>query len=61
MKSAPHNLENNRLVDVSEQHELKYWSEKLGVRPEVIKTAVRASRSNAIESIVGYLKTYKLA
>ena len=52
---------NPQFLNVSEQSELDYWSEKLGVRPEVIKTAVRASRNNSIDSIVGYLKNYKAA
>ncbi|RZK78033.1 MAG: DUF3606 domain-containing protein [Pedobacter sp.] len=55
------NFGNTQLLDASQQSELNYWSEKLGVRPEVIKTAIRASRSNTIESIVGYLKRYKAA
>ena len=50
----------NQLLDLSEQKELNYWAEKLGVRPEVIKTAVRASRNNSIASIVTYVENYKL-
>lgn len=50
----------NQLLDLSEQKELNYWAEKLGVRPEVIKTAVRASRNNSIASIVRYVENYKL-
>jgi len=50
----------NQLLDLSEQKELNYWAEKLGVRPEVIKTAVRASRNNSIASIVSYVENYKL-
>jgi len=50
----------NQLLDLSEQKELNYWAEKLGVRPEVIKTAVRASRNNSIASIVSFVENYKL-
>jgi len=50
----------NQLLDLSEQKELNYWAEKLGVRPEVIKTAVRASRNNSIACIVSYVENYKL-
>ena len=50
----------NQLLDLSEQKELNYWAEKLGVRPEIIKTAVRASRNNSIASIVSYVENYKL-
>ncbi|MES2826956.1 MAG: DnaD domain protein [Bacteroidota bacterium] len=61
MKTSPSKLENTQVLDVSEQSQLNYWSEKLGVRPEVIKTAIRACRSNAISSITSYVKQYKAA
>lgn len=50
-------LPNAKIIDVSEQSEVNYWSDKLGVRPEVLKSAVRASRSNALDHIVNYLKS----
>jgi|GEM_PF-3006097 len=48
---------NIKIIDVSEQNELKYWSDKFGIRPEVLKTAMRASRSNAVDHIIDYLKS----
>ena len=61
MNTNVNTFETTQLLDLSEQSELNYWAEKLGVRPEVIKTAVRASRNNSITSIVNYLKTYKIS
>jgi len=52
-------FEKIQLLDLSQQNELNYWAEKLDVRPEVIKTAVRASRNNSINSIVDYVNAYK--
>ncbi|EDM34682.1 hypothetical protein PBAL39_14034 [Pedobacter sp. BAL39] len=48
---------NSILLDLSEVKELNFWAEKLGVRPESLKTAVRASRSNALDQIIIYLKS----
>lgn len=48
-------IDKSLLIDISETHQLVYWADKLGVRPEVIKTAVRASRSNRIEQIINYI------
>jgi hypothetical protein len=30
------------LINISENYEVEYWSKKFGVRPEQLKTAVRA-------------------
>lgn len=46
-----------KFIDVSEQKEVNFWCDKLGVRPEVLKTAMRASRSNTVDHIVAYLKS----
>lgn len=51
----------NQFLNCSEQSELNYWAQQLGVKPEVLKTAVRASRNNSIESVKSYVKSYKVA
>ncbi len=33
---------NGRLINTSENYEVEYWANKFGVRPERLKTAVRA-------------------
>jgi hypothetical protein len=56
-KASAFKAPNARIIDVSEQNELTYWSDKLGIRPEVLKSAIRASRSNTLGHIVDYLKS----
>ncbi len=46
-----------RLIDFSQQNEVTYWSDRLGIRPEVLKGAVRALKSNALPKIIAYLKS----
>ncbi|WP_443946900.1 DUF3606 domain-containing protein [Pedobacter sp. AW1-32] len=46
----------DELVCVSEEMDCKYWSERLGVSAEKLKSAIRATRSAALSQIVGYLK-----
>ena len=49
-------IESAILVDFSSDSELAYWSAKLKVRKELIKTAARACCSNEVSKIKLYLK-----
>jgi len=49
------------LIDFSSEPELAYWSAKLNVRREVIKTAARACCSNAVSDIKDYLKVRQVS
>lgn len=44
------------IINVSEDKDLKFWSRRFGVRPEVIKTAIRATHSTYIVDVQDYLK-----
>ena len=56
MKNVEEQLaESAILVDFSSDSELAYWSAKLKVRKELIKTAARACCSNEVSKIKQYL------
>ncbi|GGA89651.1 DUF3606 domain-containing protein [Mucilaginibacter rubeus] len=40
-------LHDNSLINTSENYEVEYWANKFGVRPERLKTAVRAVGNSA--------------
>lgn len=40
-------LHDNGLINTSENYEVEYWANKFGVRPERLKTAVRAVGNSA--------------
>jgi len=46
----------DELVFVSEETDCKYWTERLGVSAERLKTAIRATRSAALSQIINYLE-----
>ncbi|WP_244228743.1 DUF3606 domain-containing protein [Mucilaginibacter endophyticus] len=44
----------NSLINTSENYEVEYWANKFGVRPERLKTAVRAV-GNSAAAVAKYL------
>lgn len=40
-------MHDNSLINTSESYEVEYWANKFGVRPERLKTAVRAVGNSA--------------
>lgn len=40
-------LNDNSIINTSENYEVEYWANKFGVRPERLKTAVRAVGNSA--------------
>lgn len=55
VEKSPAGLQN--LIDFSSESELSFWSAKLQVRPEAIKTAAKACCSNEVSKVKEYLKT----
>ena len=45
---------NGNLINTSENYEVEYWANKFGVRPERLKTAVRAV-GNSAAAVAKYL------
>lgn len=39
---------NGNLINTSENYEVEYWANKFGVRPERLKTAVRAVGNSTV-------------
>ncbi|WP_413667366.1 DUF3606 domain-containing protein [Mucilaginibacter sp. Mucisp86] len=46
----------NSLINTSENYEVEYWANKFGVRPERLKTAVRAV-GNSAAAVAKYLNS----
>jgi len=45
----------SNLINTSENYEVEYWANKFGVRPERLKTAVRAV-GNSTAAVAKFLK-----
>ena len=43
------------LINASENYEIEYWSNKFGVTPERLKSAIRAV-GNSVNAVKDYLK-----
>jgi len=44
------------LLDFSQDEQISYWAARLGITPELMKSAVRACHNNGLERIVSYLQ-----
>ena len=57
MKKLTHqHLDPDLLLDCSQEDQVNFWAEIFQVKPEAIKTAVRACCNNSIACISAYLK-----
>ncbi|KQS36972.1 hypothetical protein ASG14_08040 [Pedobacter sp. Leaf194] len=45
----------DEFIYVAEEQDRNYWAARLGVSIETLKSAIRASRSTALESVKNYL------
>ena len=48
-------IKNDEIIVLSEESDRNYWAKRLGVSCEVLKSAVRATRSIALDKIEAYL------
>lgn len=46
---------NNEFIIVADEQDRNYWAARLGVSIETLKSAIRASKSNAFKNIENYL------
>ena len=53
-KTYTHSTETD-LIDASEYYEVEYWSNKFGVTPEKLKSAIKAVGSSA-KAVESYLQ-----
>ncbi|KQR70382.1 hypothetical protein ASF92_10390 [Pedobacter sp. Leaf176] len=51
---------NDEFIVVADEQERKYWAARLGVSTETLKSAIRASRSTALNSVKNYLINKKV-
>lgn len=56
----PINSPQHEIVNVSEEKDCNYWSNRLGVTTEALKSAIRATRSVTLKEITNYLDQHKL-
>jgi len=47
--------EKNEIINISEEKDCNYWTNRLGVKIEVLKSAIRATRCVALNEISDYL------
>ncbi|RDC58143.1 DUF3606 domain-containing protein [Pedobacter chinensis] len=52
---AQNTIEKNEIIDISEEKDCNYWTNRLGVTIEVLKSAIRATRCVALNEISDYL------
>ncbi|WP_316832061.1 DUF3606 domain-containing protein [Pedobacter aquatilis] len=45
----------DEFIGIAEEQDRNYWAERLGVSIETLKSAIRASKSTALESVKNYL------
>lgn len=45
----------DEFIVVAEEQERNYWTERLGVSIETLKSAIRACRSSALQTVSDYL------
>ncbi|WP_377154894.1 DUF3606 domain-containing protein [Roseateles sp. UC29_93] len=55
--SSPHNSERHR-VNVQDDYELRYWGERFGVSPELLRHAVDAVGTSA-KSVEEWLQAHR--
>jgi len=51
---------NDEFIVVADEQERNYWAARLGVSTETLKSAIRASRSTALNSVKDYLINKKV-
>ncbi|WP_113652925.1 DUF3606 domain-containing protein [Pedobacter namyangjuensis] len=53
-------FENNQaIIEIADEQDLTYWTNRLNVSAEKLKSAIRATRSMDCEMIISYLKQLK--
>jgi len=55
MNLNPFCLKNDEIILLSEESDRNYWSDRLGVSHEVLKSPVRATKSITLSQITAYL------
>ena len=53
------NTKKDEIIVLSEESDRNYWAERLGVSSEVLKSAVRATRSIGLTQVTAYLNQKK--
>ncbi|WP_421944161.1 DUF3606 domain-containing protein [Pedobacter sp.] len=48
---------NQEYIAIAEENDQNYWADRLGVRIETLKSAVRACRSTVFDNVKEYLRT----
>lgn len=46
--------EHSEIIDISEEKECRYWTSRLGVKIEVLKSAIRATKCVTLRDISVY-------
>ncbi|RZK55805.1 MAG: DUF3606 domain-containing protein [Pedobacter sp.] len=50
---------NHAIIDIAEEKDLTYWTKRLDVSAEKLKSAIRATKSLDCKLIIPYLKQLK--
>lgn len=54
------NSNNDEFIVVADEQERNYWAARLGVSSETLKSAIRASKSTALNRVKDYLVNKKV-